>query len=104
MANTKCGQHISALRPNTFDLRGLGTMGYGFPSGVGAQINPKATVVAVTGDGSFQMHMAELVPPRKQTAHCTLLFNNIFVVCIKQLQHFRKAATAGNSAAPDFVK
>ncbi len=41
---------------------GLGTMGYGFPSAIGAQVGrPDKTVVCVDGDGSFQMTMCELV-------------------------------------------
>ncbi len=41
---------------------GLGTMGYGFPSAIGAQLGrPGETVVCIDGDGSFQMTMCELV-------------------------------------------
>ena len=40
---------------------GAGTMGYGFPAAVGAQFGrPKDLVVAIVGDGGFQMTMAEL--------------------------------------------
>lgn len=40
---------------------GLGTMGYGLPAAIGAKIgNPDHTVIAVTGDGGFQMNMQEL--------------------------------------------
>ena len=40
---------------------GLGTMGYGIPAAVGAQVAcPDNLVIAVTGDGSFQMCMHEL--------------------------------------------
>ncbi len=41
---------------------GLGTMGYGFPAAIGAQVGrPDKMVVCVDGDGSFQMTMCELV-------------------------------------------
>lgn len=41
---------------------GLGTMGYGFPAAVGAQLGrPKDRVICIDGDGSFQMTMCELV-------------------------------------------
>ena len=41
---------------------GLGTMGYGFPAAIGAQLGrPGETVVCIDGDGSFQMTMCELV-------------------------------------------
>lgn len=40
---------------------GLGTMGYGFPAALGAKLgNPQKTVLAITGDGGFQMNMQEL--------------------------------------------
>ncbi|MDD3168125.1 MAG: biosynthetic-type acetolactate synthase large subunit [Eubacteriales bacterium] len=40
---------------------GMGTMGYSLPAAIGAKIaDPEKTVVAVCGDGSFQMHMMEL--------------------------------------------
>ena len=41
---------------------GLGTMGFGFPSAIGAKLGrPNETVVCIDGDGSFQMTMCELV-------------------------------------------
>lgn len=40
---------------------GLGTMGYGFPAAIGAQIgNPKRPVIAISGDGGMQMNIQEL--------------------------------------------
>ncbi len=40
---------------------GLGTMGYGFPAAIGAQIgNPGSTVIAISGDGGMQMNIQEL--------------------------------------------
>ncbi|WP_423809798.1 acetolactate synthase large subunit [Priestia koreensis] len=40
---------------------GLGTMGFGLPSAIGAQLaNPKGVVVAIVGDGGFQMTLQEL--------------------------------------------
>lgn len=40
---------------------GLGTMGYGFPAALGAKLgNPEKTVLAITGDGGFQMNLQEL--------------------------------------------
>ena len=39
---------------------GLGTMGYGFPGAIGAQIgNPDRTVIAISGDGGMQMNIQE---------------------------------------------
>ena len=40
---------------------GLGTMGYGFPAGIGAKLgNPDKDVVVVSGDGGMQMNLQEL--------------------------------------------
>ena len=40
---------------------GLGTMGYGFPAAIGAQLgNPDKTVIAISGDGGMQMNIQEL--------------------------------------------
>ena len=66
---TDVGQHqmFTALyydfeKPRTFlTSGGLGTMGYGFPSAIGAKIAKKDTeVILITGDGSFQMNIQEL--------------------------------------------
>lgn len=84
-------QYGRFLKPNTFlTSGGLGTMGYGVPAAVGAQLGaPEATVVAVTGDGSFQMHMAELATATENNLPIKiLLFNNSYLGLVKQLQHF----------------
>ncbi len=40
---------------------GLGTMGFGFPAGIGAKVaNPDKDVIVIAGDGSFQMNIQEL--------------------------------------------
>lgn len=54
--------HYAFSRPNTFlTSGGFGTMGYGLPAALGAKIaRPEATVIAIEGDGSFQMSMPEL--------------------------------------------
>lgn len=103
-------QYCKFLRPNSFlTAGGLGTMGYGFPAAVGAQIaNPKATVVAVTGDGSFQMHMAELgTATENRLPIKIILFNNNYLGMVKQLQHFfvgGRYAGVEFRGNPDFVK
>lgn len=68
---------------------GLGTMGYGIPAAVGAQVAcPDATVVAVTGDGSFQMGMYELGTIMEQRLPIkVLLFNNQALGMVRQLQY-----------------
>lgn len=69
---------------------GLGTMGYGFPAAVGAQLaDPNALVVCVTGDGSFQMSMNELATAKAQNLPIkVILSNNSNLGMVRQLQKF----------------
>ncbi|MBN2356592.1 biosynthetic-type acetolactate synthase large subunit [candidate division KSB1 bacterium] len=66
---TEVGQHqmwtaqlYNFLTPRSFlSSGGLGTMGYGFPAAIGAQVaQPDRTVVLIAGDGSIQMNIQEL--------------------------------------------
>lgn len=72
---------------------GLGTMGYGFPAAIGAQVAaPDKLVICVTGDGSFQMSMAELATAVEQDLPIKIvLMNNSSLSLVKQLQHFQCA-------------
>jgi len=51
--------HYPFTKPHTFITSGgMGTMGYGLPSSLGAKVGcPDRTVIAVSGDGSFQMSL-----------------------------------------------
>lgn len=55
-------QHYNFKQPNRLVTSGgLGTMGYGFPAAIGAQLaEPHTTVVSIVGDGGFQMTLQEL--------------------------------------------
>ncbi len=83
--------HYGFNSPRTFiSSGGLGTMGYGISAALGVQIaKPDQLVVAITGDGSFQMGMtelgtiAELGLPIK-----ILIFNNQALGMVRQLQHY----------------
>jgi acetolactate synthase-1/2/3 large subunit len=56
------GQFFTYTRPRSFlSSGGLGTMGFGLPAAIGAQLaRPDALVVVITGDGSLQMNIQEL--------------------------------------------
>jgi acetolactate synthase-1/2/3 large subunit len=56
-------QYYKCRRPRTFiSSGGLGAMGFGFPAAMGAQFaRPDALVVAIVGDGGFQMTMQDLI-------------------------------------------
>lgn len=67
---------------------GLGTMGYGFPAAIGAQIGaPDALVIDIAGDGSFMMNIQELA-----TAVCNnipvkvAILNNGYLGMVRQWQ------------------
>ena len=68
---------------------GLGTMGYGIPAAVGAQVAcPDNLVIAVTGDGSFQMCMHELGTILEQDLPIKIMvFNNHVLGMVRQLQY-----------------
>ncbi|MDF2858217.1 MAG: acetolactate synthase, large subunit [Neobacillus sp.] len=98
LITTDVGQHqmwtatcYDFHKPRTFiSSGGLGTMGYGIPAALGVQMaKPDHLVVAITGDGSFQMGMteigaiAELGLPIK-----ILVLNNQTLGMVRQLQHY----------------
>ncbi len=60
-------QHCRFVRPQAhLTSAGLGTMGYGVPAGIGACLaEPDATVITVSGDGSFMMNVQELATIRR---------------------------------------
>jgi acetolactate synthase-1/2/3 large subunit len=60
-------QHCRFSRPQAhLTSAGLGTMGYGVPAGMGALLaDPTATVITVSGDGSFMMNIQELATLRR---------------------------------------
>jgi acetolactate synthase-1/2/3 large subunit len=60
-------QHCRFSRPQAhLTSGGLGTMGYGVPAGVGAVLaDPDATVITISGDGSFMMNVQELATIRR---------------------------------------
>jgi len=88
---------------------GLGTMGYGFPAAIGAQVaRPDKLVIDIAGDGSIQMNIQELI-----TAVCNELpvkvaiLNNSYLGMVRQWQELfysKNYCQTCLSAAPDFVK
>src|SRR5207247_2183775 len=88
---------------------GLGTMGYGFPAALGAQLAaPKELVVAIVGDGGFQMNIQELATAVElQIPVKILLINNGFLGMVRQWQEFFYDKNYAHSAVadiPDYVK
>ncbi|WPU22946.1 acetolactate synthase 2 catalytic subunit [Cedecea neteri] len=82
-------QHMTFTRPENFiTSSGLGTMGFGLPAAVGAQVaRPKDTVICVSGDGSFMMNVQELgTIKRKQLPVKILLLDNQRLGMVRQWQ------------------
>ncbi|HTO52840.1 MAG TPA: biosynthetic-type acetolactate synthase large subunit [Myxococcota bacterium] len=88
---------------------GAGTMGFGFPSAIGAQFgNPKKKVWAIVGDGGFQMTCSELATAaiHKLDVKC-LIINNNYLGMIRQWQEMfydNRLSGADLEGNPDFVK
>ena len=103
-------QHIARERARTFlSSGGLGTMGFGFPAAIGAQIGrPEAQVVCVAGDGSFQMNSQEMATAAINGAPVkVLILDNRALGMVHQWQKLfyrERYSSTLLDANPDFVK
>ena len=87
---------------------GAGTMGYGLPAAIGAQIgHPDALSVCVSGDASVLMNIQELSTAVQHRAPVKLvLCNNGYMGMVRQwqeLNHGNRLSHSWNEALPDFV-
>ena len=87
---------------------GLGTMGYGLPAAIGAQLAfPDTTVIDIAGDGSIQMNIQELATAKECGAPVKVaILNNSFLGMVRQWQELfykRHYAATTMEFAPDFV-
>ncbi len=87
---------------------GLGTMGFGLPAALGAQLGaPDRLVIAVVGDGGFQMTIQELATIYQTRAKVkVLLLNNEFLGMVRQWQQlfYDKRYSSTVMENPDFQK
>jgi len=102
-------QYFRFDRPGTLITSGgLGTMGFGLPSAIGAKIAlPEAEVWTVVGDGGFQMTQAELSTAAQEGVKVNVaIINNGFLGMVRQWQEFfyQKRYAATPMRSPDFVK
>ena len=82
-------QHMTYTRPENFiPSSGWGTMGFGLPAAVGAQVaRPNDTVICISGDGSFMMNVQELgTVKRKQLPLKIVLLDNQRLGMVRQWQ------------------
>lgn len=95
---------------------GLGTMGYGFPAAMGAQIGyPDTPVICISGDGGFQMNIQEFATAVAEELPLILcVFNNHKLGMVRQMQKLffgkrymstclcARKSCKGNCGNPDF--
>lgn len=102
-------QHMWFRRPEDhLSSAGLGTMGFGLPAAIGAQVaRPDATVVTVSGDGSFMMNVQELTTiKRRKLPVKILLIDNQKLGMVKQWQQLffeERYSETDLSDNPNFV-
>ncbi len=103
-------QHFGFDAPNKWlTSGGLGTMGYGFPAAIGAQVgNPDSLVVCVAGDASIQMNIQEMGTASQYRLPVKIfILNNEYMGMVRQWQELTYESRYSNSysdSLPDFVK
>jgi len=113
---TDVGQHqmwVAKLypyqRPNThITSGGLGAMGFAVPAAMGVHLaRPNGTVWAISGDGGFQMNMAEMATMVQEGLPVKMaVFNNGYLGMVRQWQQFfhEKRYSCTPIWSPDYVK
>ena len=88
---------------------GAGTMGFGLPAAIGAQVaNPDKKVLAIVGDGGFQMTFQELMMVKEYKLPVKIfIINNSYLGMVRQWQELfndRRYSSVDLSYNPDFIK
>ena len=103
-------QHYHFFAPNRWlTSGGLGTMGYGLPAAIGAQLgNPDKLVIDIAGEASIQMNIQELgTASQYRLPVKVFILNNEWMGMVRQWQELTYESRYSNSysdSLPDFVK
>src|SRR5881396_3245593 len=102
-------QRYPFQRPNThITSGGLGAMGFAVPAAMGVRLaRPDEPVWAISGDGGFQMNMAEIATMVQEGIEVKLaIFNNGYLGMVRQWQQFFHGGRYSNTPiwSPDYVK
>jgi acetolactate synthase-1/2/3 large subunit len=103
-------QHFDFEKPNKWlTSGGLGTMGYGLPAAIGAQLgNPKALVIDIAGEASIQMNIQELATATQYRLPVKVfVLNNEYMGMVRQWQDLTyegRYSESYSDSLPDFVK
>jgi acetolactate synthase-1/2/3 large subunit len=103
-----CSYHI-VKKGKFLTSGGMGTMGYSIPAAMGAKVAaPGRQVIAVCGDGSFQMSMMELATMRQHNIPVKIIvLKNNYLGMVRQYQHFTYKdhySVVDLSGSPDLEK
>ncbi len=103
-----CGYHV-VKKGKFLTSGGMGTMGYSIPAALGAKVAaPDRQVIAVCGDGSFQMSMMELATMKQHNVPVKIIvLKNNFLGMVRQYQHFTykdNYSVVDLSGSPDLEK
>lgn len=102
-------QYYTYTKPRSFiSSGGLGTMGYGMPAAIGAQVGcPDEVVFNIAGDGSIQMNIQELATAVDYQLPVNIaIMNNGYLGMVRQWQElfYNRRYAHTPITAPDFVK